>query len=631
VEPVTQNSSRGEHAFKWNIAEHSMPNLHADMPAAPTKEVISSETQKNSGKETAMVLCSHAAALKDQLHGLRACVHSARADAHETILAARNEFERRCEQLINAIALVDEPRLPRLAAFNPELDPAYQTLRRTLGEQGQRLQEQHALVESLETKCRAYEQEISNANDELERERQNSAADRSLVAQDIDMRTKQELCASVKVLSTEVRDLELVAAFGSTAIDALVLDQSLHEAETCITSQVETIVMTQKATAAAVSAAAEAESERAKGEDMLAEIRARASAAEASATEAARRYNTFLEGAARRFIQSATPRREGARGRGGDGTGDTAATPLNQRRDPASGVGDTHEHIEGGNEPPLDAAIAARLEKALRDQVSPTSTIAAKASRAARMEAAYVPHAAIPAQDTLEILETLERMQTPADRAAARVTSTCSHSPHAFEHSFLAQYIEQSAARKKPGAKPASSWCAVPELPCTPALPLLHKPVPPNGGRIGTGFAAANQMGATLLPRPPASPTRPQADLDVSSVQSSRSRWANRADSPVTVPLPSPPGEGILRKAALPRVVKPNAILDAVVPPSARTRKRRAFDFIYSQRATTTPAIAPPRPDSPFFAPATTLAETATRRQRGFAATSPRTASPRIR
>ena len=274
------------------------------------------------------------------------------------------------------------------------------------------------------------------------------------------------------------------------------------------------------------------------------------------------------------------------------------ATPLNAPSPDYSRRGGDVRPI------PLDPAIAARLERALRDQVAPSSAIAAKASHASRQEVAaltsQLPHAALPSLDAIESAKAGgagHRADGQGGDAMARP----------FESTFLAQYVEQSAQRKKRrekreaggraraesrdglsglAAKAASAWAggedgasrpqtqmrtaggggklpSVPQrghtsegLPAPPAPPRDLSPW--RGSPVGAGLPAG-PPGTMLVPRPPTSRNIKELYPRGYTAQSARARWAQRPESPTSPPLFRSVHDvtDATRSAALPRKIEP--------------------------------------------------------------------------
>ena len=116
---------------------------------------------------------------------------------------------------------------------------------------------------------------------------------------------------------------------------------------------------------------------------------------------------------------------------------------------------------------------------------------------------------------------------------------------------------------------------------------------------LGAGVDASNTPGTHLVPRPPQN----MRSASLRSV-STRARWERRAESPVSSPRRI--DLKVVRAPALPHVVEPSKTASAT----------RAFDAQQNVRATTVPASQPGRPLSPFFNPAATIAQAASRAAR---------------
>ena len=283
--------------------------------------------------------------------------------------------------------------------------------------------------------------------------------------------------------------------------------------------------------------------------------------------------------------------KESVGGGGGAPHSQRAATPRAEYSRPPP--------VDAPRPPPLDKAVALRLEKALREQVAHSSTLAAKAAKAAQMEATYMtstlPHAELPP------LEMLDHQRRGA-----------SHDPRLerpFESSYLAQYVEQSAQRRKQrerreregaarsavttpalsshAAEAASAWAGrdddrrpktqadggkLPKVPQRgqtadglPPMPAgTERERSPWRGSPGAGPSGPHR-GAQLVPRPPRE-ARNVKELypRAYSPQSSRARWANRPESPTSPPLIREVTTitDVARVAALPPAVEPLGLAD---------------------------------------------------------------------
>ena len=242
----------------------------------------------------------------------------------------------------------------------------------------------------------------------------------------------------------------------------------------------------------------------------------------------------------------------------------------------------------------LEDSTARFLDRSLRAQMAPSTTLAARVNVKSRTSPA---HLHMPALPPLETVETLRELQAPLEMR--------------YERSFLEQYVEQSMQRRTKRARDgrhaarsgmsasavasAAAWAG--ETPMTidaaleNAMPTVASPraYRGSGGTATAGVSPSNLPGSHLVPRPP-------PRVRVGTTQSLRTRWDHRDASPVSPPMRS--DSNVTRGLALPHVVAPDDL---------------------DQRASTVPApsSAPARPLSPFFKPAATMAHSTAQTRRG--------------